>query len=160
MAFGSQRVNTLYPSPSSPPFFHSVYTTHSYLYVVFTTPFPSPHPSHPHTLTGAEPTESEREMFGKVAVVLCKAPDMLADLRSYKGAGELIREVGQSHSDAIVVILVQCYWVQSHSNITVVFFCLVGVAIAHFGQRFSPTKRPPKITKKVCKPYTTNEIQI
>lgn len=40
----------------------------------------------------AAPTESEREVHSKVAQVLVKAPEILSELRSYKGAGEQIRE--------------------------------------------------------------------
>jgi len=40
----------------------------------------------------AAPTDSEKEVHTKVAQVLVKAPEILQELRSYKGAGELIRE--------------------------------------------------------------------
>lgn len=40
----------------------------------------------------AEPTVEEAEVHGKVAMVLAKAPEIIADLRNYKGAGEQIRE--------------------------------------------------------------------
>ena len=50
--------------------------------------FPSP---------AAEPTPEEGEVHRKVATVLDRAPDILADLHGYKGAGEHIREVGNCH---------------------------------------------------------------
>ena len=72
-----------YVSPPSllpvPPIFLSVY-------------LPTPVPP-PHTPAEAAPNDSEREVHSKVARVLEKAPGILQDLRSYKGAGELIREV-------------------------------------------------------------------
>ncbi|CAI8043381.1 CYFIP-related Rac1 interactor B [Geodia barretti] len=40
----------------------------------------------------AEPTPEEGEVHRKVATVLDRAPDILADLHGYKGAGEHIRE--------------------------------------------------------------------
>ena len=46
----------------------------------------------------AAPTDSEKEVHTKVAQVLVKAPEILQELRSYKGAGELIREVGVASS--------------------------------------------------------------
>ena len=45
----------------------------------------------------AEPTPEEGEVHRKVATVLDRAPDILADLHGYKGAGEHIREVGNCH---------------------------------------------------------------
>ena len=45
----------------------------------------------------AEPTPEEGEVHRKVAMVLDRAPDILADLHGYKGAGEHIREVGNCH---------------------------------------------------------------
>ena len=59
---------------------------------------PSSSPSSPFLLSlplppEAAPTESEREVHSKVAQVLVKAPEILSELRSYKGAGEQIREV-------------------------------------------------------------------
>lgn len=40
----------------------------------------------------AEPTQEEVEVHSKVATVLARAPDILADLHGYRGAGEHIRE--------------------------------------------------------------------
>ena len=56
----------------------------------------SPLPPSPTCSLSAEaaPTDSEKEVHTKVAQVLVKAPEILQELRSYKGAGELIREVG------------------------------------------------------------------
>ena len=45
------------------------------------------------TISEAEPSENEREMFSRINEVLKKAPKLLQDLRDYKGAGEEIREV-------------------------------------------------------------------
>ena len=41
----------------------------------------------------ADPTENEQDIHSKVAAILVKAPDILTSLRTYKGAGEQIREV-------------------------------------------------------------------
>ena len=49
---------------------------------------------------------------------------------------------------------------EAHPRSTATGRRIVGVAIGRFGQRFSSTKRRPKITKKIDKPYTTNDIQI
>ena len=57
-------------------------------------------PSLPPSLVSspaAEPTPEEGEVHRKVATVLDRAPDILADLHGYKGAGEHIREVGNCH---------------------------------------------------------------
>lgn len=45
--------------------------------------------------TEAEPTASETEVYEKVNTVLSKAHQILQDLKTYKGAGEQIREVGE-----------------------------------------------------------------
>ena len=44
---------------------------------------------------------------------------------------------------------------EAHPRSTATGRRIVGVAMGHFGQRFSPTKRRPKITQKIDKPYTT-----
>ncbi|XP_003389590.1 PREDICTED: protein FAM49A-like [Amphimedon queenslandica] len=40
----------------------------------------------------AEPTDAEKEVYSKVSEILTDAPRILEELRSYKGAGESIRE--------------------------------------------------------------------
>ena len=56
---------------------------------------PSPSPTLPHSpiTLAAQPTPGETMVHEKVAAVLSRAPEILADLRNYKGAGEFIREV-------------------------------------------------------------------
>lgn len=44
----------------------------------------------------AQPTESEKEIYNQVNVVLKDAEGILEDLQSYRGAGHEIREVSQS----------------------------------------------------------------
>ena len=44
-------------------------------------------------MTGAEPTDIEKEIYSKVAEVLTNGPGILEELRAYRGAGETIREV-------------------------------------------------------------------
>ena len=43
----------------------------------------------------AQPTESEKEIYNQVNVVLKDAEGILEDLQSYRGAGHEIREVNQ-----------------------------------------------------------------
>ena len=50
--------------------------------------FPSPLP-----LSAAQPTPEEAAVHAKVAMVLSRAPEVIADLRGYQGAGEHIREL-------------------------------------------------------------------
>ena len=45
----------------------------------------------------AEPTEGEKAVYQEVAACLGKAPQMLAAMRVYKGAGQEIRQVCPSH---------------------------------------------------------------
>ena len=42
---------------------------------------------------------------------------------------------------------------EAHPRSTATGKRIVGVAVGHYGQRFSPTKQRPKITKKIDKPY-------
>ena len=44
-------------------------------------------------LVEAQPTETEKKVYDEVAVVLERAPSIIADLQKYQGAGEQIREV-------------------------------------------------------------------
>ena len=71
---------------------------HSYIFSLPLHPFSLPHSS-PSLVSSpaAEPTPEEGEVHRKVATVLDRAPDILADLHGYKGAGEHIREVGNCH---------------------------------------------------------------
>ena len=46
-----------------------------------------------HTHTEAAPTDAEQRVHSQVSAVLVKAPEILEELRTYKGAGEQIREV-------------------------------------------------------------------
>ena len=46
---------------------------------------------------GAEPTDSEIDVYAKVSGILEQAPRVLQDLKAYTGAGESIREVKQAH---------------------------------------------------------------
>ena len=50
--------------------------------------------THTHTHTEAAPSDAEREVHAQVDSVLVKAPEIIEELRTYKGAGEKIREVG------------------------------------------------------------------
>lgn len=45
----------------------------------------------------AQPTESEKEIYNQVNVVLKDAEGILEDLQSYRGAGHEIREVKHKH---------------------------------------------------------------
>ena len=45
---------------------------------------------------------------------------------------------------------------EAHPKLTATGKRIVGVAVGHLGQRFSPTKRQLRIIKKIDKPYTTN----
>lgn len=45
----------------------------------------------------AQPTESEKEIYNQVNVVLKDAEGILEDLQSYRGAGHEIREVKHAH---------------------------------------------------------------
>ena len=44
-------------------------------------------------MTGAEPTDTEKEVYTKVAEALSNGPGIIEELRAYRGAGETIREV-------------------------------------------------------------------
>ena len=57
----------------------------------------------------AEPTENELNIHSKVAAILVKAPEILASLQAYKGAGELIREV-RRYSDVLCGCGFKWFW--------------------------------------------------
>lgn len=46
----------------------------------------------------AQPTESEKEIYNQVNVVLKDAEGILEDLQSYRGAGHEIREVKSAYT--------------------------------------------------------------
>ena len=50
-----------------------------------------------HSLTEAAPSEAERDIHTQVGTVLIKAPEIIEELKTYKGAGEKIREVGPAY---------------------------------------------------------------
>lgn len=60
----------------------------------------------------AQPTESEKEIYNQVNVVLKDAEGILEDLQSYRGAGHEIREVSQS------VMIVHSLWLFIDPNST------------------------------------------
>ena len=49
--------------------------------------------SHLFCSVEAQPTEAEKRVYDKVAVLLERAPNIIEDLQKYQGAGEQIREV-------------------------------------------------------------------
>ena len=72
---------------------YAVFVSHPSPHTYLPPPLPpSLPPPSPLTLA-AQPTPGETMVHGKVAAVLSRAPEILADLRNYKGAGEFIREV-------------------------------------------------------------------
>ncbi len=42
---------------------------------------------------GAQPSDEEKEIYGRVEAVLSQAPGIVEELRAYQGAGEAIRNV-------------------------------------------------------------------
>lgn len=50
-----------------------------------------------HPLTEAAPSDAERDVHTQVHSVLVKAPEIIEELKTYKGAGEKIREVGPAY---------------------------------------------------------------
>lgn len=59
---------------------------------------PTPRPSSLPTLTDAQPTEAETAVWNQVSAVLEEAHGILAELQSYNGAGQEIREVSMNQS--------------------------------------------------------------
>lgn len=45
-------------------------------------------------ITGAEPSDIEKDVYASVDAVLSKAAGIVEELKSYQGAGEAIRNVG------------------------------------------------------------------
>ena len=61
---------------------------------------PSPPPP-----SAAQPTPEEAAIHAKVTTVLSRAPEVIADLRGYQGAGEHIREVRTFYPTSRVMLL-------------------------------------------------------
>lgn len=59
---------------------------------------PTPRPSSLPALTDAQPTEAETAVWNQVSAVLEEAHGILAELQSYNGAGQEIREVSMNQS--------------------------------------------------------------
>lgn len=59
---------------------------------------PTPRPSSLPALTDAQPTEAETAVWNQVSAVLEEAHGILAELQSYNGAGQEIREVSINQS--------------------------------------------------------------
>lgn len=102
LSISSPSLSSIFPS-LSPPYFHPYPTP------PITLPSPTPSlfasfslpPSLPLPLPDAQPTEAETAVWNQVSAVLEEAHGILAELQSYNGAGQEIREVSGAHALSI-----------------------------------------------------------
>lgn len=74
----------------------------------------------------AQPTESEKEIYNQVNVVLKDAEGILEDLQSYRGAGHEIREVKHVYTFSNKLKITMSLFLMS-----IIFYTLLSVCILH-----------------------------